>query len=165
MDLSLLEDYIEKIKSTPATLLWEYGFEFSEKDFENFNALINSNQILPEEEELLTTLYLYYIGVEKYKEGNFWKYTKYIENNPQAQKKAYENFKNFIKKYNLFSYKIKKSSYKYVSHILIHAVLPKFYANEFLKIVYKIYERFDDLDYLYFITENELKKFYFLKIV
>jgi len=101
MDIIDLEEYSDKITSIPATLLWEYGFEFTDEDFKNFKELINTENIFPEEEDLLVALYLYFIAQHDYKEGNFWEYAENIDNS--AHKEAFERFNRFLKKYNLFS--------------------------------------------------------------
>ena len=138
MDIIDLEEYSDKITSIPATLLWEYGFEFTDEDFKNFKELINTENIFPEEEDLLVALYLYFIAQHDYKEGNFWEYAEYIDNS--AHKEAFERFNRFLKKYNLFQLKEKPGPHRYVQPILIHAVLPAHYAENFLSVVKDIYK-------------------------
>ncbi|MDX1809185.1 MAG: hypothetical protein R3331_06575 [Sulfurospirillaceae bacterium] len=142
-----------------ATLLWEYNLELKEEDFENIESQIFDPSNSDELTELITTLYLFYIALEKYKDGNFWDNT-IARNDSQERRKFHQSFNKFLNRYNLFVPPLQTHGYKFVTPLLIHAVLPKHYANQFLGISKKIYEKERDLDYLLFMPKNELETYF-----
>jgi len=148
----------EQISKQKATLLWEYNFDLKEEIFQNIESDIYNPHNSKEQKELIISLYLFFISLEKYKQGNFWGKTILNQENEHSKRKEfYESFRNFLKRYKLFSLHKNKNSTK---EFLIHAVIPKYYASDFLKIIENIYKNEQDLEYLLFIDKNEIEKYF-----
>lgn len=149
---------INHIKSQKATLLWEYNFNLKKEDFdfEKIESKIYNPHNSKECKEALVAIYLFHIALEMYRMGDFWGDT-ILKNDPNERGKFYEYFRDFLKKYNLFTLNSKRKSPK---EFLIHAVVPKYYSNNFLDIAKKFYENEDDLEYLQYIDDLELKSYF-----
>ena len=147
---------VEEIKKNNTTLLWEYNFNLSKEDFKNIESEIYNPHQSEECKELVISLYLFFISLELYKEGDFWSKT-IIGSNQNEKNKFYSYFRKFLKRYGLFSLNTKRRQPK---EFLIHAVLPKYYVNNFLDIAKKVYENEDDLEYLLFIDNSELERYF-----
>jgi len=147
---------IKQIKEQKATLLWEYNFNLSKEDFKNIESEIYDPHKSEECKELVISLYLFFISLELYKKGDFWSET-ILSGNQNEKNKFYSYFREFLKRYGLFSLNSKKRQPK---EFLVHAVLPKYYVNNFLDIAKKVYENEDDLEYLLFIDNSELERYF-----
>ncbi|WP_457564315.1 hypothetical protein [Caminibacter sp.] len=149
MDCYKIKNVLERSRKT---LLWEYDFEFDKKIFDEENKFYSLYYDSSYECKcLLKTLYLYYIGFEKYQEGNFWGNT-FLNNN--ERKVFFKCFKKTIEKFGLFN-KIREDGHYQKTLILIHSVLSKHYSKNFLEIVKKIYDGEEDLEFFYYKYNQE----------
>jgi len=125
--------------------------ELDVDEIEHMAGLISKELVKPDfniSESLTISVFLVWIGILYYQEGNFWmpvyKILRLPSQQPLWQRRLGEIFLKTVKKYGLIEF---KDELRYIMPILAHGCVPNFYLNDyFLNVIFRMYKERQELE-------------------